>query len=292
LLPLLADTIWPALTGPGPSSGDEGEGDGVLVHLAAWPSADALPDDPALVASMDAVRDVCSAAASIRKAERLRVRLPLSALTVAAPDAELLAPFIGLIADEVNVKRVELTTDVSAAAETQLVLVPRVLGPRVGGGVQALLAAVKQSRWSRDSDGRVVVEGRILEADEFELRLVPKEGAAAAPLPGGAGVVALDTVVTPELEAEGVVRDVVRLVNQVRRDESLRVSDRIRLLIDCDGHHDVAAALRAYDGFVRAETLADELVVLDQDHHHPDGSHRLELSDGRVVHIAVSQPAA
>jgi len=274
LLPMLTDTIWPALTGE------------ESVHLADWPAADSLPEDGELVAAMDAVRDVCSAASSIRKAERLRVRLPLSSLTVAAPDAERLAPFVDLIRDEVNVKRVELTPDVAAAAETQLVLVPRVLGPRAGGQVQALLAAVKEGRWTRDAAGAVVVEGRTLEADEFELRLVPKEGAAAAPLAGGAGVVALDTVVTPELEAEGLARDVVRLVNQVRRDEGLHVSDRIRLVIDCDGHHDIAAALRTHDAFVRAETLAEELVVVDEDHHHPEGSHRAELTDGRVVHIA------
>ncbi len=277
LLPLLTDTIWPALTGES------------SVHLADWPSPDALPDDPELVAAMDAVRDVCSAASSIRKAERLRVRLPLSTLVVAAPDAERLAPYVDLIKDEVNVKRVELTPDVSAAAETQLVLVPRVLGPRVGSGVQALLAAVKEGRWDRDPDGRVVVEGRALEPDEFELRLVPKEGAAAAPLPGGAGVVALDTVVTPEMEAEGLARDVARLVNQVRRDEGLHVSDRIRLVVDCDGHHDVATALRTHDAFLRDETLADELVVIDADHHHPEGSHRHELSDGRAVHIGLSR---
>jgi isoleucyl-tRNA synthetase len=274
LLPLLTDTIWPALTGQR------------SVHLSDWPSVDALPADAELVAAMDAVRDVCSAASSIRKAERLRVRLPLSALTVAAPDAERLAGFVDLIRDEVNVKRVELTSDVAAAAETQLVLVPRVLGPRVGGGVQALLAAVKQGRWSRDAGGRVVVEGRVLEPDEFDLRLVPKEGAAAAALPGGAGVVALDIVVTPELEAEGLARDVTRAVNQVRRDLGLHVSDRIRLVVDCDGHHDVAAALRAHHEFIRNETLADELVVVDVDHHHPEGSRRVELTDGRVIHVA------
>jgi isoleucyl-tRNA synthetase len=279
LLPLLTDTIWPALTGRS------------SVHLADWPSVDELPADAELVSAMDAVREICSAASSIRKAERLRVRLPLSALTVAAPDAERLAPFADLIRDEVNVKRVELTSDVAAAAETQLVLVPRVLGPRVGGGVQALLAAVKEGRWSREPDGGVVVDGRVLEPDEFELRLVPKEGAAAAALAGGAGVVALDTVVTPELESEGLARDATRLVNQVRRDLGLHVSDRIRLVIDCDGHHDVAAALRAHEAFIRAESLADELVIVDADHHHPEGSRRVGLTDGRVSHVAAHRVA-
>ncbi|MDJ0114831.1 hypothetical protein QM646_50720, partial [Rhodococcus erythropolis] len=71
-----------------------------------------LPANPELVAAMDDVRTVCSTVLSLRKAQNLRVRLPLPEVTVAAPDAERLRPFLGLIADEVNVKKVDLTDDV------------------------------------------------------------------------------------------------------------------------------------------------------------------------------------
>ena len=76
-------------------------------------------------------------------------------------------------------------------------------------------------------------------------------------------------------------------MNQVRRDVGLHVSDRIHLVVDSDGHHDVAGALRTHEAFLRTETLADEHVVLDADHHHPEGSHRVTLSDGRAIHVAV-----
>ena len=96
LLPLTTEEIWRGLTG------------GRSVHLADWPDVSALPSDPGLVAAMDRTREVCSAAASLRKASGLRVRLPLPELTVVAADAESLADFTALIADEVNVREVTL----------------------------------------------------------------------------------------------------------------------------------------------------------------------------------------
>ena len=87
--------------------------------------------------------------------------------------------------------------------------------------------------------------------------------ASSAPtsaLPGNSGLVELDTAVTPELAAEGTARDVVRIVQQARRDAGLAVSDRIKLAIGADGT--VADAVRAHVGFVAGETLAVEVAVL------------------------------
>src|SRR5688500_7618964 len=101
LAPLTAEDVWRGLTGER------------SVHLTDWPAAGGMPKDEKLVKSMDAVRDVCSAALSLRKARGLRVRLPLPALTVATPRAEELRPFVDLVADEVNVKAVDLTADLA-----------------------------------------------------------------------------------------------------------------------------------------------------------------------------------
>lgn len=239
LAPLTAEEVWRGLTG------------GRSVHLADWPAADGLPADDELVAAMDAVRDVCSAALSLRKAQGLRVRLPLATLTVAAQDAPRLAPFADLIADEVNVKRVELTEDVSAHCEQVLTVVPRALGPRVGGAVQTVIKAVKSGEWTL-VDGRPVAAGVALEEGEYELKLVAAAGSSAAPVPGG--VVLLDTEVTPELAAEGLARDVVRAVQQARREAGLHVSDRIALRVDAPA--DVETAVREHEAFVTGEVLA------------------------------------
>jgi isoleucyl-tRNA synthetase len=275
LLPLLTETVYGGLTG------------GDSVHLVNWPSSDDLPvdaDGDAIVAAMDAVRDVCSAASSIRKANGLRNRLPLRSLTVAAPVAADLAPYVGIITDEAKVKEVHLTTDVSSAATPVLQLAPAVLGPRLGVDVQRLLAAVRAGEWEVRDDGTIVAGGRVLADDEYTLRLAATDEKSSAALPGNAGVVVLDLDVTPELAEEGLVRDFVREVNRVRRDEGLQVSDRVRLVVYVGHHHDLAVTLADWHDTIAAETLATEVVVVDAP---IVEGHRVELSDGRVVHLAV-----
>ncbi len=206
---------------------------------------------------MDSVRDVCSAALSLRKARSLRVRLPLRKLTVATPNAAALAPFADLVADEVNVKEVEFTDDVAGHCEQVLTVVPRALGPRLGGQVQQVIKAVKAGEWSL-VDGRPVAAGVALEEGEYELRLVASsadgDASQAAPVGTGEGVVILDTQVTPELAAEGLARDVIRVVQQARREAGFDVSDRITLVVEAPAT--VAQAVEVHREFVAAETLA------------------------------------
>ena len=217
LLPLTMEKLWQGLTG------------GRSVHLADWPSADLLPRDDALVATMERVRQVASAALSLRKARGLRVRLPLAALTVAAADAATLAPFADILRDEVNVKEVVLTEDVAAHGRFEVAVNARVCGPRLGGDTQKVIRAVKAGEWSAEPDGTVIAAGITLQPGEFTERLVAVDAERTAALPGNTGLVLLDTVVTPELAAEGTARDVVRVVQQARRDAGLDVSDRIAL---------------------------------------------------------------
>ena len=105
---------------------------------------------------------------------------------------------------------------------------PRVLGPRLGGQVQQVIRAVKAGSWTQAGD-RVEAAGVVLEPGEYELKLAAADPDSTSALPGNTGLIALDLRVTPELAAEGTARDVVRIVQQARRDAGLAVSDRIRL---------------------------------------------------------------
>jgi isoleucyl-tRNA synthetase len=268
LAPMTAEEIWRGLTGER------------SVHLADWPDAAEFPADHELVASMDAVRDVCSAALSLRKARGLRVRLPLPALTVAAPEAERLRPFADLIADEVNVKDVVFTGDLGRYCQQVLTVVPRVLGPRVGGQVQHVIKAVKSGDWSL-VDGAPVAAGVTLQPGEYELKLVAADADSSAPLPGGEGVVVLDTAVTPALAAEGLARDVVRVVQLARREAGLDVADRVALVVDAPA--EVAAAVEAHRDFVANETLAASVTFGDAG----DGGFEGEAGEGEKVRVAV-----
>jgi isoleucyl-tRNA synthetase len=246
LLPLTTEAVWRGLTG------------GDSVHLADWPDVSDFPADEELTGAMDLVRAVCSTALGLRKSHQLRVRLPLASLTIAHPDAKSLAPFTGLIADEVNVKAVELAEDPASLGRFELAVNPRVLGPRIGGQVQQVIRAVKAGEWSQSGDG-ILAAGVQLEPGEYDLKLAAADQDSTSALPGNAGLIALDLRVTPELAAEGTARDVVRVVQQARRDAGLDVSDRITLTISAAPG--AADAARTHAGLIQRETLASSFEV-------------------------------
>jgi isoleucyl-tRNA synthetase len=249
LLPLISEAINDGLN-PGPRV------PAASVHLADWPTVDEVPENAELVVAMDLVRDVCSATLSVRKAHQRRVRLPLNSLVVATPEAERLTDFVDVIAEEVNVRSVELTDDVASVATERLQLVPAKLGPRLGKEVQQVIKAHKSGDWSV-VDGLVTVGGQELLDGEYMLELVAEDDKASAGLANGGGVVALDVDVTEELEVEGRARDLVRLIQQARRDADLDVSDRIELSIAASDLW-VEAAI-AHEGLISAETLATKV---------------------------------
>ena len=215
LLPLITEVIWRGVTGER------------SVHLSDWPQSDVLPADPQLVADMDLVREVASTGSSLRKAKKLRVRLPLPKLTVAVDDPGRLAAFADLISDELNVKAVEVTDDIAAHGRFELTVNARVAGPRLGKDVQAAIKAVKAGDGVVNADGTLTAGPAVLLPEEFSARLVAADPEFTAALPDGAGLVVLDGNVTPELEAEGWAKDRIRELQELRKTTGLEVSDRI-----------------------------------------------------------------
>ena len=281
LLPLTTAEIWRGLTG------------GRSVHLADWPDAGGLPADDQLVAAMDRSREVCSAASALRKAEGLRVRLPLAKLTVVSDDAQALASFTELISDEINVRALELT-DVSSAdaggfgVRQSLQVNARAAGPRLGKDVQTVIKASKSGDWSVGEDGTVTAGGIALVEGEFSLQTVVDDAdhddqRAVAMLPGS-GFLILDTTVTPELAAEGLARDVVRAVQQARRDAGLEISYRIALTLT--GAADVLDAVGAHLEKIMTETLAATLDLSD------NGLGDVAVGDNQKIGIALSRHAS
>jgi isoleucyl-tRNA synthetase len=280
LLPLTAEEVWRGLTGER------------SVHLSDWPSAGREDDaDAALAVAMDRVREVCSTGSALRKASGLRVRLPLSALTVVVDDAAALQPLGGLITDELNVKSLTLTdltsADQGAFGVQQILQVnARAAGPRLGRDVQTAIRGSKSGDWSVADDGTVVAGGIGLLEGEYTLATVvadadPADQRAVAMLPGG-GFVILDCAVTAELAAEGLARDVVRVVQQARRDAGLQVSDRITLALG--GDEVVRAAVEAHAELIKAETLAVSITVGDV-----VAGETVSVGDGQKITATVSR---
>ncbi len=251
LLPMITEEIWTGLTG-----GDESRP--ASVHLSDWPSADAYPDDPGLVAAMDRLRDVASTGLRLREDQGLRVRLPLASVTVAGHDASTLEPFADLLADELNVKEVRVTEEIGSLATFVLRPNGKALGPRLGKDVQAVFAAARAGEWEADGDGRITVAGHVLDEDEYELALESPDGVAAAALRSNDAVVTLDIEVTPELAAEGLARDIVREIQNARKAEDLVVTDRIEVFVDVASDA-TRAALSAHEAYVAEQVLATSI---------------------------------
>ncbi|WP_419841476.1 isoleucine--tRNA ligase [Candidatus Poriferisodalis sp.] len=245
LLPMITEEIYGGLTG------------GASVHLSDWPDAAALPRDPDLVERMDAVRAAASAALRLREDAELRVRLPLPRVTVAGAGASLLEPYTFLLAEEINVAEVVVSEDLGAWATP--VLRPRgsLLGPRLGGAAQQVFAAARSGEWRIAADGTADAGGHRLQPDEFQLSLQPVEPATTAVLAKQQLVVVLDTTITPELEAEGAARDLIRSIQRKRKDAGLEVTDRITVTVRWSPPN--AAAVRRHESLVRAAVLAQRL---------------------------------
>jgi isoleucyl-tRNA synthetase len=283
LLPMVGEEIWKGLTG------------GRSVHLESWPDSSELPQDAGLVSAMDQVRTVSSVASSLRKANGLRVRLPLAKLTVVTANASALGEFSEILAEELNVKSVELV-ELSLDSTTEFGVIKRLTvnsraaGPRIGKSVQAVIQASKAGDWS-ETEGVVTVGGITLIDGEYTIDLVANLADGADDsivtehigiLPGG-GFLILDGNVTADLAAEGLARDVVRAVQQARKDAGLDVSDRIRLTLEAAD--DVLAAVATHRELVKSETLTLELET-------KSGSsleNPVAVGDGQQVQVTVAK---
>ncbi|MBS1673338.1 MAG: isoleucine--tRNA ligase [Actinobacteria bacterium] len=271
LVPLIGERVWQGLTG------------GRSVHLADWPDADLFPRADDVRDAMDAVRELSSVGNALRKKEKLRVRLPLARFTVVSPQAAALAPFEDILRDELNVKAVELVAQGESTAADygishRLSVNARAAGPRLGKSVQTVIQAARNGDWA-EVDGVVTAGGIALEPAEYELALETTgrpEGEALAVVPSG-GFVLLDTATTPELEAEGLARDVIRAVQDTRKKADFDVSDRIRLDLLFGSTADADAVLAAFE----LAGVAEETLALQ---------HRVQAS-GRDVHLPADAPA-
>ena len=246
LAPLVTEEVWRGLTGR------------ESVHLTDWPDASVIPADAGLVTEMDQVRAIASAGLALRKAHQLRVRLPLSMLTVVVDQPRRLEDYRGVLADELNVKSVELVTRSEEVLEgfgvtRRVVINARALGPRIGKDVQSVIQATKAGDYVVDADG-LQVAGHLLTEEEYEMVLDIAEGSQAVEFVGTDDFVILDTTVTDELREEGLARDVIRVIQQARKDAGLDVSDRIRLSLDGDAP--TLSALAAHGDLIAEETLA------------------------------------
>ncbi len=261
-VPFTAEAIWQNL-----SSGFNGNASH-SVHLCDYPTPETDKIDATLTSRMTVLRDIASAGRSARMGSKLKVRQPLAGVTVILNDLEnrpWLEEHAEILRTELNVKSVEFTANAAEYVTYQIVPNFKRLGPRVG----KLMPEVKKVLGVADggqllsqltSTGKVTISagGQSLELDneDIEVRLSAKDGWAAAQ--GSCGVVVLSTELTPQLIREGIARDVVRLIQDRRKELDLQFTDRIDVWLVTDAA-DLKTAVVENREYIMQETLGTSL---------------------------------
>ena len=269
MMPMLSEVVYRGLTA------------GESVHLCDYPSVQALADEYELIGQMDLVRQISSTAKSIREEYKLRNRLPLKTMTVAGSTATTLTNFVDVLKDEVNVKDIVLSTDIASVADTFLYLKTPLIGKRLGRFMKDIMAASKGTDWKVLEDGTLSIAGQILTAEEFELRLVLKDGLNGQALPDNTAVVQLDTTLYPDLEKEGIARDFVRMIQQARKEADFDVSDRITVIYTVNTPL-LSEAIKEHADYIAEQVLA---VAMRAEDTAVSGAKTEELGDGEVAFI-------
>ncbi|NOK62295.1 MAG: isoleucine--tRNA ligase [Chloroflexi bacterium AL-W] len=244
------------------------------IHLAAWPKIDEALLDEKLVADTETLLKAVGLGRAARKSANIKIRQPLSELWVRAstPTAtDGLRRFEAELRDELNVKTVRYLDSSTDLVEYRCKPNLRLVGRKYGKRVPALTAALRDL----DSDAARVVaraaeggEAATLTLDGEAIELLPDELLIETSSPEGYAVaedngtlVALNTTLSPELVTEGLARELIRNIQDARKNAGFDISDRISVYLHSQNGTGVTDVVQTWDDYIRAETLADELVL-------------------------------
>ncbi|HEX5140348.1 MAG TPA: DUF5915 domain-containing protein, partial [Dehalococcoidia bacterium] len=258
------------------------------VHLADWPVADEALIDRDLSMAVRVVQRLTSLGRAARAKANIKVRQPLSAVYVklqSHAEADALRPMGDQITEELNVKALNVIEDESDFFEYQVRPNLPVLGPKYGsdvGKIQRALGQADKGAIAREaSAGRPVsLDGFELQPDELLVSMTGKPGYAVAEEAGYA--VAISTEITQELADEGLARELVRRIQEMRKTAGFEIADRIRL--SYAGDPDVARVMQSWSGYIAQETLAESVSEGAGSGHTED--HDI---DGRTVTLSVEK---
>ncbi|WP_438456221.1 isoleucine--tRNA ligase [Wolbachia endosymbiont of Kerria lacca] len=247
LLPLITETIWQGL-----------EYKETSVHLADFPQSDRY--DSELIAKMDLVREICNSALSIRNTFNMRIRQPLGSMTIYHRSScdFLENEYQEIIRDEVNVKELEIVSELKEVASLELKLNFPLLGKKIPDKIKKLVQYVKEEKWKQIENEQIFLgdetENYTIEKGEYEL-LLKANSEYSSVFDDNKGVVILSTELNDELILEGLARDVVRLIQETRKQADFHISDRIRVIIKAEDEK-VKEAINRWDEYIKEQTLA------------------------------------
>lgn len=251
IAPFLSDEMYKKLVDPEKS-----------VHTAFFPEADESLIDEHVEERMDLVKQIATLGRGIREEEGIKVRQPLSEILVDGKYKALISDLTPLIMEELNVKNVVFAEDLTTYMNYVLKPNFRAAGPVLGKKIKAFGKALAAedpmtflNELERNGSAKLVLEGEETEITKelVDVQINAKEGFSVA-MEGGVFAI-LDTEITPELEVEGLARELVSKVQQMRKSNDYEMMDHIRIFLDADPA--VLHAVEEYRDYIQTETLAD-----------------------------------
>ena len=241
------------------------------VHLAEFPKFDASFVDKALEHKMESAQTISSLVLSLRAKEKIKVRQPLQKIMIpidSVEQKEEIMAVADLIKHEVNVKDIELLEDASDILVKQIKPNFKALGPRFGKDMKAISAEIQQftAEDIKKIEQKGVLDVEInekkitLELSDVEITSQDIEGWLVAN--EGSITVALDVTISEELRKEGIARELVNRIQNLRKDSGFEVTDRIDVLLQKDDH--IVKAVQSNIDYIKTETLTQELEIKDQ----------------------------
>lgn len=270
LVPLVSEHIYLGLTGVDINSTNSSKS----VHLEPFPDLEKIELDDQLVSIMDQVLDICSTALSIRSNENIRVRQPLASLEIIAENCSEFKQYEELIKDEINVKSIVYNEELAKFADLRLSIKFPILGKRLPQKMKDIIAASKHNNWKNEGD-KLIIAGEELLESEYDIVLEAKTKEGTAALASNQGLVVLDLKITEALENEGIARDLVRSIQQARKDAGYNVTDRIQL--ELQSKLDLANVISDHQTFIEEQTLCSFTNNL-----HPEYKQEVTIQDQKI----------
>jgi isoleucyl-tRNA synthetase len=245
-MPFISEEIYTNLTGK------------ESVHLADWPKSNKELINEDLNNEISLTRSVVNMGHALRAKKKIKVRQPLQKVTLGLPQnisAQLIEAQKEVILEELNVKELSLLNGANELAQWVVIPNARALGPKYGKDVQVIIKEAKAGNFTKQEDGTIKVGDFILTEDEVKLAYKGKDGQEIESQNGM--VLTLDFVITEELMREGLAREVIRNIQDLRKEAQFKVDDRITCLLQSEG--ELETAITDFAGKISNETLSDEI---------------------------------
>lgn len=274
VMPLLSEAMYQNLAG------------GESVHLTDWPKFQTAMIDKKLNQEIELAIQIAKLGNAARGRAKIKNRQPLSRVQVGLPDhlrKFLKDDQLEVLREELNVKKIEITDDPSSIAKAVVHPNPKILGPKFGKDVQFILKEAKAGNFELLENGNIKIDSFELTPEEFNMGYESKPGMDVESDHGI--IVALDTAITPSLKREGMARDLIRTIQDLRKEADYKVDDRIEVSIEAVD--EIKEAIEEFKNYIATETLANNLSLKPLTK--PDKTKIVEWENGKTTEVRVKR---